>query len=75
MTVWVRQFVTKLLAKVEKVKKPLGFEVCTEATLTPTELDRAEKLWAEADPGEGLRGLQPPFEQLFFVIVILLDSS
>ena len=32
---------------------------------------------AEADPGEGLRGLQPPppFENFFFVILILPDSS
>lgn len=35
------------MTKVEKVKKPLGFEVCTEATLTSTELDRAEKLWVK----------------------------
>ena len=31
-------------------------------------------LYAEADPGEGLRGLQPPFENFFF-FVILPDSS
>lgn len=47
VTAWVMRFVAKLLAKVRKVEKPLGVEVCTEVTLTPTELDRAGKLWVK----------------------------
>ena len=47
VTAWVMRFSAKLLAKVRKVEKPWGVEVCTEVTLTPTELDRAEKLWVK----------------------------
>ena len=47
VTAWVIRFGAKLLAKVKKVEKPLGVEVCTEATLTPAELDRAGKLWVK----------------------------
>ena len=47
VTAWVMRFSAKLLAKVRKVEKLWGVEVCIEVTLTPTELDRAEKLWVK----------------------------
>lgn len=49
VTAWVMRFVAKLLAKVKKSAKPdnLGAETCREVTLSPTELDRAGKLWVK----------------------------
>ena len=43
------RFVAKLLAKVKKLAKPENSEIktCGEVTLTPAELDKAEKLWVK----------------------------
>ena len=43
----MKRFIAKLRAKVEKPEKALGVKACSEATLTPTEMERAGKLWVK----------------------------